>query len=1211
VAPLVPHRMTARLEQAIALHRAGQLVEAERSYEALLVQEPRNVTALLLLSEIQRESGRFESAARAGRAAVAAEPANALAHYTLAEALRRHGALEPALEAFQTAVTLAPGMAEAHLNAGVALQALGRASEAVAAFRQALAARPGYAEAHLNLGVALHEQRRFEEAIAEYEAALALRPDDVSAQYSIGVARFDRGDLDGAVTAYERALALRPEHEESRNNLAYTLQVVGRYGEAAEHYRWGVAHGPNPATAARYLALASLYDPAADPVARDAEQRQTFERRVAPGVSVLPPAPAPRDPERRLRIGYLTADFCDHPVARNVEPLLAHRDRSRFEVVVYADIQRPDGTTQRLRALADQWQDIAGLTDDEAAARIRQDCIDILVCLAGHFDRNRPWIAARRPAPVQISFHDLLSSGLEAMDYFIADRFIHARGNAEPFSERVLHLPSFYSHAPPPAPEVSPLPAAASGFVTFACFNNPAKVNDTVLALWGRLLRETPGSRLVLKFRNWYAAAALRERVRSIIGAAGVEADRVSLESAAEPIGQHLARYAAVDVALDPFPFSGSTTTFEALWMGVPVVTLAGATLASRWSGSMLRALKLEALVARGPDEYVAAARGLANDLPRLKQLRAGLRPRLQASPLCNGPLRARQVERLYRAVWRRACKPAGAGAAAGDPVARGKRALAAGRLDEAVAAFLEALEREQNAPETLFNLGVALAQQKNFSAAADAFRGATLLKPDFAEAHANLGAAWRSLGRFDAAEASLRTALRLAPDHGGAQANLGLLVFDQGRTAEAIAVYDRALERDPGQLPAWRNRIAAVLYDPRRDEGAHRQLLERFAARFVRPPRVVAHPNPKEPERRLRIGYLSSDFVDHPIARNLAPVLEHRDRQRFEVMAYAEVARPDATTERLRKLTDGWRWIAGQSDEAVAATIREDRIDILVCLAGRLDKGRPLIAAQRAAPVQISFHDPGTSGIPGLDYLLADPVLAPRRSGEWFSERVVRLPWFYVHAPLDGPPMTPPPSQQCRHITFGSFNNPAKLNDEVIRLWARLLRETPRSTLVLKFRDWFASPGLQSRLRALLMAEDVDPARLHLGGDNEATVDHLQRYADIDIALDPFPFTGSTTTFEALWMGVPVVTWRGAFMAGRWSASMLASAGLRELIADNADDYAAIVAQLANYPDRLAALRASLRERVRRSPLCDGRGRARQVERVYRAAWRRWCAAR
>jgi protein O-GlcNAc transferase len=504
----------------------------------------------------------------------------------------------------------------------------------------------------------------------------------------------------------------------------------------------------------------------------------------------------------------------------------------------------------------------------------------------------------------------------------------------------------------------------------------------------------------------------------------------------------------------------------------------------------------------------------------------------------------------------------------------------------------------------------VTLVQQKNISAAADAFRGAVTIKPDFTDAHANLGAAWRSLGRFDAAEDSLRAALRLQPAHRSAQANLGLLLFDQGRVAEATGIYERALGQDPTHLPTWRNRIAAVLYDPRREEAAHRRLMEEFASRFAQPARR-SHPNQKDPERRLRVGYISSDFIDHPIARNLAPVLEHRDRERFEVFAYADVARGDATTTKLQGLTEGWRWIAGKSDADVAKTIQDDRIDILVCLAGRLDKGRPLIACQRAAPVQVSFHDPGTSGLPGMDYLIGDPVLTPRRTTEWFSERVIRLPWFYVHAPLSAPPVTAPPSHEHRYVTFGSFNNPAKLNDDVVRLWARVMRETPRSVLVLKFRDWFASPGLQARLRSLLLAEGVDPARLRFGGDNEATSDHMARYHDIDIALDPFPFTGSTTTFEALWMGVPVVTLRGPFMAGRWSASMLSSVGLPELIAETADDFAAIVAQLANYPDRLTRLRTELRERVAHSPLCDGAGRAQQIERVYRAIWRRWCAGK
>jgi predicted O-linked N-acetylglucosamine transferase (SPINDLY family) len=1199
--------MTARLEDAVALHRAGRMAEAERAYKQVVAREPANATAHLLLSETQRESGQLDAAEKSARQAVQHAATNHLAHYNLAEILRRRGKPAEAVESFRAALSLAPAAApEIHLNLGVVLLAAGRIDEAISACEAALAARPDYPEAHLNLGVALQGQRRFEDAIAQYQRALMLRPADVTAQYSIAVARFELGDMDAAAEAYRKALTLDPAHENSRNNLAYTLQVLGRNGEAAALYRRGVAEGPNPATAARYLFLSSLYDPNADFDARYREQRSLEEHFARPIYARATAHTNTRDAERRLRIGYLTSDFRDHPIARNVELLLAHRDRKRFEVFVYADIDEPDAMTERLRDLVDRWQPVQGLDDEQIAGRIHADGIDILVVLAGHFDRNRPLVAAWRPAPIQISFHDLLTSGLEAMDYFIADRTVHTRRSPESFTERVLHLPSFYLHAPLEAPAVSLSPSETSGTIAFGSFNNPAKVNDAVLDLWARVLREVPNSRLVLKFRNWYAAPTLGARVRAALGRAGVAADRVRLDSDAEPRGRHLERYAGIDIALDPFPFSGSTTTFEALWMGVPVVTLAGASMASRWSASMLRALKLDTLIASSADEYVTIARGLAQDRTKLAGLRAELRARVAESPLCNGRLRARQVERLYRAVWRRWCRPA----KDSDAATRGRMALDAGRLDEAVTALLQALDARPS-PEVLLDLGVALARQRNFSAAADAFRAALAMKADFAEAHANLGAAWRSLGRFDAAEDSLRAALRLAPNHVPAYANLGLLLFDQGRIEAAIAAYTRGLELDPRHLPLWRNRLAAVLYDPRRDEKAHRRLVERFNGIFVKPPSApVKHVASREPERRLRIGYVSSDLVDHPIARNLGPALEHRDHDRFEVTAYAEIAAPDAMTARLRGLTDAWRVTVGQSDAELAATIRSDRIDILVCLAGRLDKGRPLLAAQRAAPVQISFHDPATSSLPGMDYLIADPVLVPRRPVEWFSERVVRLPWFYIHAPLEAPAPAEPPSRQRGFITFGSFNNPAKLNDDVLRLWARVVRETPRSVLQLKFRDWFASPGLQARLRGLFMAEGVDPSRLRLGGETDTTASHIGRYNDIDIALDPFPFTGSTTTFEALWMGVPVVTLQGDFMAGRWSASMLRSVGLGELIARTADDYTSIVAQLANYPDRLASLRTGLRARVAASPLCDGRGRARQVERIYRAVWRRWCAA-
>jgi predicted O-linked N-acetylglucosamine transferase (SPINDLY family) len=1205
--------MTTRLEEAMAFHRAGRLDDAERAYAAVVAHEPTNAKAHLLLSGVLQERGRPADAERSARDAVRLAPNDPIVQYNLGEVLRQQGKLEPAIAALRTATTLSPTLVEGHINLGIALQAAGRFEDAIASYRAALAVRQDCPEANLNLGVAFQQQRRLPEAIDAYQAALKSRPDYVPARYSLGVARFEQGDLDAAEAEFRQALSLQPDHEPSRNYLAYTLQVLGRYGEAAALYRRAAAQGANAANAARFLALASVYDPDADIDARYDAQRQAEDRFARPLYAHQPRPVNLPDPERRLRIGYLTSDFKDHPVARNMELLLAARDRGRFEVVAYADIDKPDGMTQRLQSLVDGWRAIEGLGDEQVAAQIRADGVDILVLLANHFDRNRPLVAAYRPAPVQISFHDLITSGLEAVDYFIADRVTRRPHAQEKFTERVIRLPSLYAHPPIEAPEPGPPPCASRGYVTFGSFNNPAKVNDRVLALWARVLREVPASRLALKFRNWFAAPSLQARIRAAFAAEGVNADRLRIDSEAEPRGYHLARYADIDIALDPFPFSGSTTTFEALWMGLPVITLAGETVAARWSASMLHALKFDELIADTPERYIAIARELAADGARIARFRASLRRRVADSPLCNGPLRARQIERVYRAVWRRWCarQPQQAG---GEALARAAAALEAGRLDEAVASFLETLDRNPEQPAALYGLGIALGRQRNFAAAVDAFRGAVALRPEVAEMHGNLGAMLRSNGQFDAAELSLREALRLNPDLAPGHANFGLMLFDQGRIPEAIAAYDRGLQRNPGYQPLWRNRIATVLYDPARDETAHRDLLRRYEAQFAAPVYAQARPadRPVDPERRLRVGYVSSDLIDHPVARNLRPVLEHRDREKFELVAYAEVAKPDAMTGHLKGTFDLWRTTVGWSEEQLASQIRADGIDILVCLAGRLDYVRPLLAAYRSAPVQVSFHDPGTSGLTAFDYLIADRVLVPPRSPEWFSERVVRLPWFYVHAPLDdAPPLVAPPCAANGYITFGSFNNPAKVNGEVLRLWTRILREVPRSRLVLKFRDWFQAPGLRTRLRSHCIAQGVDPTRLELGGENEPTANHLVRYNRIDIALDPFPFTGATTTFEALWMGVPVVTLCGAYMAGRWGTSILRTVGLDELIARTPDEYAEIAQRLANYPSRLAEQRASSRQRVADSPLCDGRGRARQVERLYRAMWRRWCARR
>jgi protein O-GlcNAc transferase len=496
--------------------------------------------------------------------------------------------------------------------------------------------------------------------------------------------------------------------------------------------------------------------------------------------------------------------------------------------------------------------------------------------------------------------------------------------------------------------------------------------------------------------------------------------------------------------------------------------------------------------------------------------------------------------------------------------------------------------------PEIANALAVADLEALRLSAAARA-RRVVALAPGRADYRFNLAAAWALRGATDAAAQALRQALALSPDLAAAHNNLGLVLKDQSLAEMALAAHGRALALAP-DATLHRNRLAALLYGDAIDE-ARRFAMHRAFGRFVSP----EQPAPAlalGPRQRLTLAYLSSDFRDHPVGRGLEPVIGAHDRSRFRIALYVQRHRPDGITRRFEAMAELVRDVSDLDDATAAALMRRDGIDILVTVAGRYDRNRPGIAAHRAAPVQVSLHDPATSGLEAMDYLIADPVLAPRDSGERFTERVVRLPYLVVQTPLPAVPATRHPGG----LTFGSLNAPAKLSNRTLSLWARLLAEHPGSRLLLKSKNLFASRALRERIQATL---GVDPSRLDLRAEIEPLDRHLANYRDIDIALDPFPFTGSTTTFEALWMGVPVVTLRGTRMAGRWSASMLSALRLDDLIAENEEAYLEIAARLAADRARLSVLRETLRGRLQSSPLMDGTMRAKQLERVYRAMWR------
>ena len=420
--------------------------------------------------------------------------------------------------------------------------------------------------------------------------------------------------------------------------------------------------------------------------------------------------------------------------------------------------------------------------------------------------------------------------------------------------------------------------------------------------------------------------------------------------------------------------------------------------------------------------------------------------------------------------------------------------------------------------------------------------------------------------------------------------------------------------DRQPDFAAAHSNLVFSMNYDAAATQqtifAESRAWHESHAAALGR--RAPGHANARDPERRLRVGYVSPDFREHSVAYFLEPLIAAHDRAAFEVFCYAQVARPDQRTERFRGLADTWRSTVGMTDADLATAVREDRIDILVDLAGHTGGNRLLAFDRRPAPVQLSWLGyPNTTGTEAIDARLTDAIAdPPGPSDALHSETLVRLPnGFLCYAPTaDAPAIGAPPARSTGHVTFGSFNALAKITPAVVAAWARILLGVPGSRLVIKSGP-LADAATRARYLEMLAAAGVDAGRVDLRAWIDARSGHLGAYANIDIGLDPFPYNGTTTTCEALWMGVPVVTLAGDRHAGRVGASLLTRIGLAELVADTTDGYVETAVHFAGDLDGLPARRLALRDRMMSSPLCDAAGFARDVEAAYRAMWRRWCA--
>ena len=550
-----------------------------------------------------------------------------------------------------------PAYAEAHNNLGNVLKRQGKLEEAIVHYRQALALKPAYADAHNNLGNALRDQGNLEEAVAQYRRALALKPAYAGAHNNLGNALRDQGNLEEAVAQYRQALALKPDYAEAHNNLGIALSNQGRLHEAQASYKRALTIRPDDVVPHSNLIIGMIYDSASTPETI-ADELRKWNDKHARHLALRKAHGNDRSLERRLRVGYVSADFWGYAAKHFILPLLSGHNRARVEVFLYSNEICADATIKHLQGLCDVWRSIVGMSDEAVAELISGDEIDILVDLSGHTAGNRLLVFARNPAPVTVTYlSSLITTGLSTMDYRLTDRYLSPSDSPEWFSEELVRLPGCFVCYEPPTdgPPVVPSPAAITGQVTFGCFNNLVKVTPALVSLWAQILRSMPESRLVLKDLTLVDSVQCR-RYLDLFMNNGIDEKRIELLPRTS-MPDYLGTYGRIDIGLDPFPYNGCTTTCDALWMGVPVVTLAGVMSYSRFGVSLLSNLGLEEFIAGTPEEYVKKAVGLAKERKRLAALRAQIRPRMAAAVLCDAKAFAHGVEQAYRRMWRRWCR--------------------------------------------------------------------------------------------------------------------------------------------------------------------------------------------------------------------------------------------------------------------------------------------------------------------------------------------------------------------------------------------------------------------------------------------------------------------------------------------------------------------------------------------------------------------------
>lgn len=886
-----------------------------------------------------------------------------------------------------------------------------------------------------------------------------------------------------------------------------------------------------------------------------------------------------RTPVGKIRIGYISPDFRYHVVLRFCWAMLAQYNKEEFEVYCYHNNSHEDSYSEEIKALTDNWRNISGMSAKDAAEAIYKDRIDILVDLAGHTKGSVLPILAYKPAPIQISgIGYFATTGLKAVDYFLSDKALESE--PQYFTEDIIGLEHTHFCYTPlyKAPDTREAPCINNGYITFGSFNAIRKINDEVLELWVNIIKAVPNAHFLLKgsvFDDEYGYELFCQRLAKF--GIDVEADewknRIDLRGFSK---DYLGEYLDMDIALDTFPYPGGGTTCDALYMGVPVITLAGNSHGERFGKSLLENIGLPEFVVYNKQAYFDLAVALAGDKEIINNLHIGLRHIMEKSPLMDSKLYMSELEVAYGEIWQRFIDGL-------DPM---KMPSSKEALNYSFDCYKA---KDYERAEAWCRIALEHDKDNKYSLEA------TGLLSDILQEKLDYVAAWqeskRALKLLEAEEDKGNNAFqrRLWTNYASRSLKLGYI-------DEAITGYKQGAMLADDAYDSFGLMGSALLARLCRTENCDevRKSLEELEKAF--PSGGGGHVVLGGGQAKIHLAYISPDFRQHVMFSFYYIMLHSYNRDQFKVTCISLTEKADGFTEHLKGLVDSWIDASEMNWPEIIAGLKKEHIDILVDLAGHSADSGIAVFYDRVAKVQISgLGWMESTGLSCTDYLITDKYIDPDVSHITEKPLYITSQFCYTGR-NDVPTPKGAPCKEKGYITFGVFNHYHKITDEMLLAWKEIMARVPDSHLLIKCQ-LLVSESACEMVRSRLKNLGLDLSRIEL---EAATNTYMNRYLDVDIALDTYPYPGGGTTCDALYMGVPVVSLYGDRRGSRFGLSILNNTGLGELAVSNINDYIERAVGLAGDKELLDVLHKSLRKMMTAAPIMDGKKYMAELEEAY-----------